>query len=144
MVCKSHGEIIRVSGVGEPLQLVYVRAQIVRTVHLAVFDFRDSAVVTAMHTEVVVAVAQQFFEPFVVLSPERVLRIVVAFSVGLLDEVNGIGVRHAFVLLNQPWEGVKRVVVYLAQGSPYLLRLASEDAPDSAGNADNGEGGEDA
>lgn len=57
IIGKAHREIVGIACISKALHVVNVAAQIVRTEHSAVFDFRDVAVITAMHAQIRVVVA---------------------------------------------------------------------------------------
>ena len=125
LVGKAHREIIGISGIGEPLHPVDVAPQEMRTEHPAVLYLRDCAVVTAVYTQIRIAMSEQFLEPFVIHAVQAVLRVVKSLAVSAFDEIDGLGVRHGGVLLNEPWEGVKRILMDVAKRPPDGFPFAS-------------------
>ena len=61
-----------------------------------------------------------------------VLRVVVAFSAGMLDKIDDFCGRHFGILLYEPWKGVDRVVADVREGLQCLTHLAAVDAAEES------------
>lgn len=105
-ISKAHREIVGVTCISQPLHMVNVATQIVRAEHAAVFDFRDVAVITAMHAQIRVVVAKHVFQALIIASPQAILRIVEAFAFCSFDKIDGVSTGHFRILFNKPWESV--------------------------------------
>ena len=68
-VGKTHREIIGIAGICQALHLFDGTAQVVRTIHPAVLDFRNGAVVTAVNTQIDVIMTQHVFQMLEIPSP---------------------------------------------------------------------------
>ena len=61
-----------------------------------------------------------------------VLRVVVAFAVGVLDKIDNLCGRHFGILLYEPWKGIDRVAADVREGIECLAYLAAVDAAEEA------------
>ena len=74
-----------------------------------------------------------FIQLLKITSTQTVLRVVVAMTKGHFDEIDGLRISYLTVLLYEPREGIKRIVMNVFPCPNYLSPLAaSESAKRSA------------